>query len=98
MNAISLLHKIRTCDRKGSFTYTDMEMLSELAKMIQEAEAKAALAQRIADDELFIRCYGVTEWLVGEGKVSEKYPDPDELYLALGDRLGTDREWAELVE
>jgi hypothetical protein len=41
MNALSLLHKIRTCNRRGNFKYADTEMLNALIEMIQAAESKA---------------------------------------------------------
>lgn len=41
MNALDLLHKVRTCDRRGKFTYADTEVLNDLIEMIQHAEAGA---------------------------------------------------------
>ena len=42
MNALDLLHKIRTCDRHGNFTYADITVLNDLIEMIHGAEAKAS--------------------------------------------------------
>jgi len=41
MNALDLLHKIRTCDRRGNFTHSDTEVLNDLIELIQGAEAGA---------------------------------------------------------
>jgi hypothetical protein len=41
MNALDLLHKIRTCDKQGRFAYSDTEVLNDLIMLIQEAEAGA---------------------------------------------------------
>ena len=41
MNALDLLHKIRTCDKRGKFQYADTEVLNDLIEMIKIAEAGA---------------------------------------------------------
>lgn len=41
MNALDLLHKIRTGDRRGKFTHTDTVVLNDLIELIQHAEAGA---------------------------------------------------------
>jgi predicted RNA-binding protein associated with RNAse of E/G family len=41
MNALDLLHKIRTCDRRGKFTHDDTVVLNDLIELIQHAEAGA---------------------------------------------------------
>src|SRR5713226_9875439 len=42
MNALDLLHKIRTCDRHGNFTYADTTVLNDLIEMIRGAEVGAS--------------------------------------------------------
>jgi hypothetical protein len=52
MNLSDLLHKIRTCDKRGNFKYSDVQMLNELITYVQEREASArerALAQAYLD-------------------------------------------------
>jgi hypothetical protein len=41
MNALDLLHKIRTVDWRGNFKYSDTEVLNDMIEMIQGAEAGA---------------------------------------------------------
>ena len=41
MNALDLLHKIRTCDRRGNFTYTDTQVLNDLIEAFASAETSA---------------------------------------------------------
>lgn len=61
---------------------------------------KAVAAQKVEDNDLLLRCYGVVEWILCEGMapVEKSISDPDDLYLDVGRRLGTDKEYAELIK
>jgi len=58
MNALDLLHKIRTCDKHGNFTYPDTTVLNDLIEMIQGAEAAAS---EIATERERLRCMKMAE-------------------------------------
>lgn len=50
-------------------------------------------------DNILLRCYGVLDWICGEGLApwpEGSYPDPDDLYLDVSVLLGTEMPWAEL--
>lgn len=53
MNAPDLLHKIRTCDRRGNFSYSDTEVMNDLIETIHSAEARAA---ELATERERMRC------------------------------------------
>lgn len=57
-------------------------------------------APTVEVNDILLRCYGVLEWICGEGLTpwpAGSYPDPDDLYLDLSHLLGIDTPWAELT-
>ncbi len=76
-----------------------LELYPHVVVPEREAErlrAEAAALRRA--DDLLRRAYGVVEWVVGEGyALPAPYPDADELYLAIGDYLGTDQEYKDIT-
>ena len=59
MNALDLIHKIRTCDRRGNFTHPDTDVLNDLIELIQSAESGArqvAIEQALRSTRESRRC------------------------------------------